>query len=355
MSVTNANMENNFRKTWLFSHNDLDGYGCNVVARAFLLGYTDDLVEANCDYQNLEFEIRHRMPEIEKDHDLVIVSDVSWKKDSTDITDFLSSLPEGHLVVADHHKTSEWIGEAICRATVVTVEGERCGCEILKDILKGMRFFINDAIYAELTKFTSIVSGWDLWKWADLPEALSTTSIGNLMAMAAPQLSSWFEWCILTGKDFVGIVDRHLCESDQPLMACLEDEYRFSEFKKYLKSVRDTLYDAAHHYYRFKIPCETVLDSILFVLPSGCQHKSLLSMVAERRLKSAKIKDYDCIAIWVEGDDNLSLRYPQNGLDLSKVMKTCTWGGGGHKGQAGTNPGSWYMESFCSDCKRWNF
>lgn len=352
------NERENYRKTWLFSHNDLDGYSCNVVARAFLNGYTGKIVEMNCDYSKIDSEIRSRMPEIDTENDLVIVSDISWDKSSNDITEFMKSIPDGNLIIADHHRSSEWIGQEIDRNSVITIEAERCGCEILKDILESMLFYVQKGTLVELVKFTSVVSDWDLWKWADTSNARSTSSIGNLLYMDAPRLSTWFEWCLETGSGskFVDTVIEKLYDQDVSLAAGIEDEFKDKRFQEHMKNVRDTLYDSAHQYYRFKIlGCLPALDAMLFVLPKGFQHKSLLSMIAERRLKEKGVKDYDCIAIWVDGDSNISLRYPQNGIDFSKVLKTCAWGGGGHKEQAGTNPGAGYMSSFCSNNKLWRF
>lgn len=356
-------MEERFNKTWLFSHNDLDGYACNIVSRAILLEYTSELVEMNCDYSKIDNKIRECMPEIDKENDLVIVSDISWNKTSTDITDFMKSIPEGHLVIADHHKSSEWIGKEIESNFIHTVEGSLCGCQILMHLLTVMGFHCTDKIRNDLVWFTDTVGDWDLWKWADKPEVQNQTSVGNLLYQPAPHLSAWFEWEVkyFGTMDFVETVMSLMMEK-RKISFGLSEKYLDSGFKEYLKQTRDTLYDASRHYYRFTIPSYRVtrpfarkdLEALLFVLPEGCQQKSLLSMIANNNIKKSGYRDYDCIAIWVEGDENISLRYPTRGTDLSDALKTCCWGGGGHKEQAGTIPGRSYMEEICKWNTLWN-
>lgn len=345
----------NYRKTWLFSHNDLDGFACNVVARVFILGYTDELLEMNCDYSSVDGKIRKCMPEIDKENDLVIVSDISWNNSSEDITEFLSSLKDGHLVVADHHKTSEWISREIVLDTVVTEEGDRCGCEILRDILKSMGFYADPRILRGLDTFIEWVSDWDLWKWVDEPGVRAESSIAMLMFRDSPQLAVWFEWCIekISNRKFLETVVSRLYDSDRSFAEGIREEYRDKDFLKYMKSVRDAIYCSSRQYYRIKIPCDTVLDAILFVIPKGFQHKSLLSLIANIETDRKNIRDIDCIAVWVEGDDSVSLRYPRNGVDLSDALKTCDWEGGGHPYAAGIIPGRQYMERFCKTSKKW--
>lgn len=349
-------MEKRFRKVWLFTHNDLDGYACNIVARCFLHGHTGEIIESNCSYETLEYAIIKSIPTIEPDKDLVIVSDISWRKSTNQITEFMKSVPEGHLVVADHHKSSEWIGKELERPLIYTVEGILCGCQTLMHLLTVAGFQCTSKVKDDLVWFTDTVCDWDLWKWANKPEVKNQTSIGNLLYQPAPHLSAWFEWCLgyTSGSKFLDTVMLHLSAESRPLNRELQHEYMDRDFKDYLSDITSELFKASHSYYRLSIPCFMKnIETLLFVLPKGIQQKSLLSMVADRLVKNMGIYDYDCIAIWVEGDGNISLRYPTNGLDLSDALQSCVWGGGGHREQAGTYPGDGFMRLFCERNKSW--
>jgi nanoRNase/pAp phosphatase (c-di-AMP/oligoRNAs hydrolase) len=80
-------------------------------------------------------------------------------------------------------------------------------------------------------------------------------------------------------------------------------------------------------------------DALCFTCPKGFNNKSMLAFVADRRVRNAGIKDYDCIMIYEEESDSVSLRYPQNGMDLSVVAKNNRLAkdstGGGHPFAAG--------------------
>ena len=338
-----------YRRTYLFSHNDLDGLACNVVARCYLEEETTELVEFNCSYQILEKKIRENLSEIDIEKDLVIVSDISWQKSSKELTNFFKACK--NLVIADHHKSSEWINSEIHRDSVFVKEGEKCGCQILQDLLS-KKIDIDIDIEKRLTEFTSMVSDWDLWTWVDGLRSMSFASVGNLMMYPVARLATWCEWCSgeRSEKYFIDEMVTKITLIESTFKYAMEITYSDKDFKKFFHDTVKIVEKCSREYIRFRIPTkpessDIEIDSLLFICPANCKHKSILAMVANARVEEERISDFDCISIWTEGDDNISLRFPKNGLDLSTALCNCSWGGGGHPEAAGTTPGKEYMRN----------
>lgn len=104
----------NTTKTYVISHLDLDGYGCNIVAKRYL-GH--DIPICNVNYDDLV----HAIVDVPRDARLII-SDIS-------IPENLAGLLEefAKVVILDHHKSTEWaIGWAERTGNKAIVSEDRC-------------------------------------------------------------------------------------------------------------------------------------------------------------------------------------------------------------------------------------
>lgn len=325
----------------LVSHNDLDGYSCNVVVRDFYR--EQDIEEHNLEYSQVSGtlkEILGRMAE----GDNLIISDISWDKKETGLTEALERLfLDQRLVVADHHKSSEWIGrtfvshcdglqdELTCESKtpnfsnpfhgkmVVTEDKGRCGCEILMDILSS-KFHVENA-NGRLKSLTGYVGEWDLMKWTDdakdksnlmfeMPVMLNVACKDNPLQYVKAALE------FVSGKGTIeNITD--------PVISIIKKES--ATIERITDTCRiATLVSNGQQYRYALIYCE------------DCNNKSLVAEIARQKLKNSNVTGIAFIGLYCDGKDELSLRLYDSEIDLSEIASGTEKGGGGHPFAAGT-------------------
>lgn len=350
-----------FKKIIQFTHNDLDGYACTVVAKVFArlveeqTGVKIPVESINCDYSSIDFTIAEKMSGLavtDKDYKetMFIVSDISWK--SMVVTSLLSNTE--WFVFADHHKSSEYLAREMSKLDKsgkrmsVSVEGKWCGAyklyDCLVDILDANGIELPLSICDCLEDFLEIVNGWDLWLWAEDPKIVNQKSAFNLLNQKAPKLNAFLDFFAKDGKEseFVDRMFDLICNSvERTFNKDLNRIYSDTEgFNEYLKQQAKTIEESTYRYYRFHLGMTVYrgIDALLFTVPEGFNNKSIVSMVANNKTSSLK-KDFDCLMIYEIGSNTVSLRYPNDGIDLSDVAKYNTLAkntsGGGHPFAAG--------------------
>ena len=348
-----------FNKIIQFTHNDLDGYACTVVAKAFArlveeqTGVKIPVESYNCDYSSIDSTIVEKMESLEKSElegTLFIVSDISWK--SMLVTSLLSNTE--WFVFADHHKSSEYLAQEMSKLDKlgkrmsVSIEGKWCGAYKLYDCLStilpenGIKLQLD--MCDRLEDFLEIVNSWDLWLWAEDTKVVNQKSAFNLLNQKAPKLNAFLDFFskYLKGSEFVDRMVDLICNPiERSFKNDLNRLYTDTEgFQEYLCQQAEIIYKSTSKYYRFHLGMTVYrgIDALLFTVPEGFDNKSIVSMVANNKTSDLK-KDFDCLMIYEIGADTVSLRYPNNGIDLSEVAKYNTLAkntsGGGHPFAAG--------------------
>lgn len=348
-----------FKKIIQFTHDDLDGYACTVVAKVFAeviectTGQKIQVESNNCDYSTIDSAITGNMTGLDKsdyEDTLFVVSDISWK--SMVVTSLLSSTE--WFVLADHHKSSEYLAREMSRLDKpgkrisVSVEGERCGAYRLYECLSrmlpenGIELPFN--LCDRLEEFLEIVNDWDLWLWAKDYKAVNQKSAFNLLNQKAPKLNVFLDFFAKDGneQEFVDRMVDLICNPiERSFKIDLDRLYSDTDgFTEYLRHQAETIDKSTSQYYRFHLGMTVYkgIDTLLFTVPEGFKNKSIVSMVADRRTKD-RIKDFNCLMIYEIGADTVSLRCPNGGIDLSDVAKYNTLAkntsGGGHPFAAG--------------------
>ena len=92
-------------KVKLFTHTDLDGLGCAIVAK---LAFSDIDIEY-CDYDNVNEKIAGYISSLEYDkYELAFITDISVNEDVAKMIDCVYS-NRNEFVLLDHHKTALWL------------------------------------------------------------------------------------------------------------------------------------------------------------------------------------------------------------------------------------------------------
>lgn len=305
-------------KTFIFTHNDLDGVGCGVIGKY----YFPDAYVQYCSYDNIDdtllYFLSHNKNILSEMR--IIISDIYYKQENSDITEMLRMA--GELIICDHHATSAWLNNVDFQHNSfvnVIADSDVCGTKILFKIL--------DDLYAmpdstKILEFVENVNSWDVWQWVkQLPETndvvklkdainhnMSFTLNGAVYFYGIENFVNKMLMYFHNFIDFDDIVSEKLVEFNT----------------KQINSVTD--YTKTHYEYESehygKIPYT--------IIKLNSPNISLASLLC----KNAMEPDDKFLAIYIDEDkDAVSLRCNVEGIDLSIIAKECE--GGGHKDAAG--------------------
>lgn len=149
----------------LFSHTDLDGYGCNIIMD-FLVGNSNKISydAENLDYTNVNTKIKEFIKNGEwGNYDKIFITDISV---NDEVASYLDDI--GHRVrLLDHHPSALWLNEHGCHNEWATVKinnettGEKTsGTEMLFEELA------NPTI-SKIKDFVTQVKRYDTWLWKE--------------------------------------------------------------------------------------------------------------------------------------------------------------------------------------------
>ena len=305
-------------KTFIFTHNDLDGVGCGVIGKY----YFSDAYVQYCSYDNIDDTLLYFLSHNENilSEMRIIISDIYYKQENSDITEMLRMA--GELIICDHHATSAWLNNVDFQHNSfvnVIADSDVCGTKILFKIL--------DDLYAmpdstKIHKFVENVNSWDVWQWVkQLPETndvvklkdainhnMSFTLNGAVYFYGIENFVNKMLMYFHNFIDFDDIVSEKLVEFNTKQINSVTD---------YIKT--HYVYESEHY---GKIPYT--------IIKLNSPNISLASLLC----KNAMEPDDKFLAIYIDEDkDAVSLRCNVEGIDLSVIAKECE--GGGHKDAAG--------------------
>jgi oligoribonuclease NrnB/cAMP/cGMP phosphodiesterase (DHH superfamily) len=297
-----------------FTHTDLDGVACSIVANCFFKNIETHVVN----WDQIDSELTKSLMN-EKEQCLYIISDLSYSQDNSYITDTLSL--SHFVIVADHHKTALWLNEwnKLSNFEVsVEADGDLCGAEVLFNLLSSISSikFDNKYMKDRLCSFLQIVSEWDTWNWSK-----------NLVEPIHENLPLYYAnaFSLLEFDKFKNRIMRYLQYNyaktpfiDKDIEAI--DNYNLEQER----NIEVVLFN--------RNICTLKVGNISYrvlLLKDTLYQQSVISLVANKRLPKDEYR-YDLIMI--EEPAGFSLRYGGD-IDLSKIAEY--FGGGGHYEAAG--------------------
>lgn len=305
-------------KTFIFTHNDLDGVGCGVIGKY----YFPDAYVQYCSYDNIDDTLLYFLSHNENilSEMRIIISDIYYKQENFDITEMLRMA--GELIICDHHATSAWLNNVDFQHNSfvnVIADSDVCGTKILFKILDDL-YVMPDS--TKILEFVENVNSWDVWQWVkQLPEtndvAKLKDAINHNMAFTLNGAVYFYGIENFVNKmlmyfhnfiDFDDIVSEKLVEFNTKQINSVTD---------YIK----THYEyESEHYGKIQYT----------IIKLNSPNISLASLLC----KNAMEPDDKFLAIYIDEDkDAVSLRCNVEGIDLSVIAKECE--GGGHKDAAG--------------------
>lgn len=161
-------------KIKLFSHCDLDGVGCAILA--YLAFERENVDVEYCDYKNVDekFEKFIEDEELFRSYDAVFITDISISDSVANMIDILDQPPK-KVRLFDHHATALWLNKyEWCEVLIENPSTNvlTCGTELFWNYLDHHGYF-DDALYDKfhnIITFTEIVRDYDTWRWKELGE-----------------------------------------------------------------------------------------------------------------------------------------------------------------------------------------
>jgi oligoribonuclease NrnB/cAMP/cGMP phosphodiesterase (DHH superfamily) len=150
----------------LFSHTDLDGYGCNVIMD-FLVGNSNKFSydAENLDYTNVNTRIKEFIKNGEwQNYDKIFITDISVNEEVASYLDDIFN----RVKLLDHHPSALWLNENSCYKEWATIKinddvtGEKTsGTEML------FNMFSDVDCVEKIKDFVTQVKRYDTWLWKE--------------------------------------------------------------------------------------------------------------------------------------------------------------------------------------------
>jgi len=286
-------------KVKLFTHTDLDGAGCAIIAK---MTYMDVDIEF-CDYDNVNEKIENfYIGSVKNNYDKVFITDISVNEEVANIIEYYKDAnyyPE--IKLFDHHKTAEWLNKYEWASVSEWLESDvkNSGTSMLNNYLKNHPY--DKAIY----NFAEKVRQYDTWEWKTKYSDIEPKLINDLFQIQGRDL---FIHNVI--YQFNRNEEFTLSEGDRLLLKSNQDK-----IDKYINE-------------RGKILITKTLNGHKVGIVFAEQYQSELGNTL-----SEKHPELDYMVI-INPSKSISYRTIKEGVDLSVIASF--YGGGGHPYASGS-------------------
>lgn len=274
----------------LVTHNDLDGVGCEIVARCFYPEITPDKVY-HCDYGIVNDTVKHVLTQTANK---LIISDVSI---SAETAKLIHEKYAKRVLLYDHHQTSQ---EYLKDYDWCVIDLEKSATKILFDDSccrkPGTKVPIN------LPSFVYHVNDYDLWLHT-LPYAVQLNDLFSLLGK----------------KKFVDTMLSRLQKKEALI-------------NKHDQLYLDALAVKKEWYFKSKVE-SAIVDGERLMVIANRYTSDLAGYIRNIKSPPPEWKNVKYIDMINAEKGSHSLRSYDNDFDVSKVAEA--YGGGGHKNAAG--------------------
>lgn len=301
------------RKVKLFTHTDLDGVGCAVLAYLF---YGKENVDVEyCGYNNVNDKVKEFLANNEyMNYDTIFITDISVSEEVANDINNLYYIGKHKVRLFDHHATALWLNAYPW--AMVAVENEETGIktsgtELFYEHLRLIGYF-DQCFRWNVKRFIEVVRDYDTWRWKEVlgDKGIKCKQVNDLLYIYGRD--EFIEWAIervgfgysdfpiFNGADVMVLaqkqkdIDNYIALKDHQLVE-LEDKFGY----KY---------------------------GLLFA-------ERYFSELGNKLCELHPELDY--VAMIDIGDGKVSFRCTREGLDLGGEIAH-SFGGGGHKKAAGS-------------------
>lgn len=283
----------------LFTHTDLDGIGCAILAR---LTFGENVDITYCDYDEVDTLVREYITKMDKSHDTCFITDISIKNDLASVID---REYKNNFKLFDHHKTALELN----KYDWCTVKTENNDIGLMTSGTELFSKYLIDHKYldVDVSDFVRIVTDYDTWRWSTLgKEEQVSKDLNELMYLyGRERFETWCIRCIESGR---------FPHFDQESSLMLP--FNRNEIEKYIKEKDKTIIVKCNGKYMY---------GVVFA-------DKYISELGNELCKLNRELDY--IAIVNMSTRSVSYRTIKDDVDMGMIAKK--YGGGGHPKAAGS-------------------
>lgn len=285
----------------LFTHRDLDGIGCAVLAQ---LTFGKNVDITYCNYDEVDVLVREYISKMDKEHDTCFITDISIKDD---LASEIDREYKNNFKLFDHHKTAldlnkyDW-----CVVEIMNnKKGLRtCGTELFYEYLIAHKYLKED-----VKDFVKLVTNYDTWRWTEIGNmGLISKKMNDLLYLYGRD--EFVKWCLDKFKSRKSFLSFN--KEDELLL-----QFNQKEIDKYIDSKEKEMIISCDGEYKY---------GVVFA------EKYFSELGNELCTRNPNL---DYVAMVNVGTYSISYRTIKENIDVGQVAKR--YGGGGHQKAAGSD------------------
>ncbi|MFJ7679329.1 DHH family phosphoesterase [Peribacillus sp. NPDC097224] len=283
---------------YLFTHNDLDGVGCGIVAK---LAFGEDVVVSYNSIGRLNQNVEAFLEQANIE-DTLIVTDLSVNEDNEKmITQFVED--GGHALLIDHHKSALHLNEHDWASVTVEQEDgkQTAATSLFYQYAVDQKWLEPSRIFSE---FVELVRQYDTWEWQ---------ANNNVTAKRLNDL-----FFMIPIEEFETKIAHKLSSAEN---------FAFDEVEQTLLGVEESRVDRYINRKKREVYQATVGPHTVGVVHAESYHSELGNEL------SKEFSHLDYIAILMVGSKRISFRTIHDEIDVAEVAGK--YDGGGHQKAAG--------------------
>ena len=287
----------------LFTHTDLDGVGCAILAK---LAFGEEVDISYCNYDDINENVMNYLNHNDDSLSYIYITDIRVNEEVAELLD-----KRGGVVLLDHHPTALGLNKySWCKVMVEDLNGVKTsGTKMFYHWLV-MNGCLNEELETNeaLSRFAELVRNYDTWRWSELgEEGVICKQVNDLMYLYGRD--KFITWCISEIHDEVF---PRLYSADELLLNTKQ-----KEIDEYVEEKNEQLFTSPM--------CGRVCGFVFA--------EKYVSELGNRLCKMHPEIDY--VAMIDMGSKTVSYRTVKDDIDLGKDVAQL-FGGGGHPKAAGS-------------------
>lgn len=287
----------------LFTHTDLDGVGCAILAK---LAFGEEVDISYCNYDDINESVLDYLNNNDDSLSYIYITDIRVNEDVAKLLD-----ERGGVCLLDHHPTALELNKYTwCKVMVEDLNGVKTSGTKMFYHWLGMNGCFSDELENNkaLGRFAELVRDYDTWRWSELGEdGVICKQVNDLMYLYGRD--KFITWCISEIHDEVF---PKLYAADELLLNTKQ-----KEIDEYINEKNEQLFTSPM--------CGRVCGFVFA--------EKYVSELGNRLCKMHPEIDY--VAMIDMGNKTVSYRTVKDDIDLGKDVAQL-FGGGGHPKAAGS-------------------